>query len=374
MKIDFHKHNIGKEEIEEASKVLRSLFITTASKTKEFETLLSSYNGIKNTLGLTSCTAALFLALKCLNYPSGSQIITTPLSFCSTVNIIIHAGHIPVFVDVNPETGNIDARLIEDKINSKTRAIIPVHLYGHMCDMKRINKIAKKHSLDVIEDAAHCIEGSRDGIRPAELSKGAAYSFYATKTITSGEGGAFSTGDDKLAKAITTMRLHGLSKNAYSRYSSSSFSQYDVVAPGFKYNMFDIMAALLINQVKNIDIYHKRRSEIWSIYNSAFSGKIESPLTLDGTKHAMHLYTIWVDSKKRNKVIDKLFNADIPVSVHFYPIHLFTYYRETFGYKKGDFPVCEDIASKTITLPFYPKLHNDEINYICENVVKIAGV
>jgi dTDP-4-amino-4,6-dideoxygalactose transaminase len=370
LKIDFYKHNIGEEEIDETLGVLRSMFITTASKTSEFESLLSSYNNTKNTIGLTSCTAALFLSLKALDFPVGSEIITTPLSFCSTSNTIIHAGHTPVFVDVSPLTGNINADLIEDKITPKTKAIVPVHLYGHMCDMVKINKIAKKHNLCVIEDAAHCIEGRRDNIRPGETTKGAAYSFYATKTITSGEGGAFSTNDDVLAAKINTLRLHGLSKNAYKRYSSPTFNQYDVTEPGFKYNMFDIQAALLINQVKNIEYYLKKRKSIWDIFDDAFDGKIKRPEIIEGTEHAMHLYTIWTEKEKRDRAIEALFNSGIPVSVHFFPIHLFKYYRETFGYKEGDYPVCEKIASKTITLPFYPKLKNDEISYICEQVLK----
>lgn len=372
MKVEFFKHNIKEEDINEAVDTLRSLFITSGTKTALLEKMLAEYTDNQFSAGLTSCTAGLFLILKALNFPENSEIITPALSFAASANTVIHAGHIPVFCDVEPLTGNLDIDKIEPLITEKTKAIVAVHLYGQMCDMKKLKNLADKFQLKIIEDSAHCVEGSRDGIKPGNFSQAAAFSFYATKNITCGEGGAVTTNDRELNETIKVLRLHGLSRDAHNRYHSETFKQYDMEYPGYKYNMFDIQAALLIHQMKRIDNALKRREEIWKIYDDAFRPYLQTPSICDNSRHARHLYTIWVDKNKRNSIIDQLFKKEISVSVHFLPIPYLSYYKNRFGFAQGQFPVSEDIGAKTITLPFYPDLTDSEINYVIENVLALV--
>jgi len=372
MKIEFCKHNIIDEDIDEAVSAMKSLFITTGDKTKKFEDSFAQYTKTKQAIGLQSCTAGLFLILEAMNLPEKSKIITTPMTFAASSNVIIHAGHTPVFCEVEADTGNIDAEQLEKYIDKDVKAIIVVHLYGQMCDMIKIKQIADKYNLRIIEDCAHCVEGKRDDILPGELSEGCAYSFYSTKNITCGEGGAVTTNNDSLAERIKITRLHGMTRDAHDRYYSKTFKQYDIDFPGYKFNMTDIQAALLTNQLRRIEQTYERRHEIWKMYDEAFSGKIKRPVIKSSVKHALHLYTIMVDPDNRNNVIDSLFKEGVPVSVHYHPVHLFKYYRKTYGFKEGDFPIAEYIGKSTITLPFYPKLTNDEVEYIINKVLSVA--
>lgn len=231
MKVEFFKHNIGPEEIRKVTEVLNSVFLTTGNVVGEFEAKFSDYLGCSHAVGVTSGTAALHLALLACGIGPGDEVITTPMSFVATANAILHAGADPVFVDVEPQTGNIDADLIEEAISEKTKAILPVHLYGQMADMKQVKAIADKHCLTIIEDAAHCIEGERDGVRPAQLSQAACFSFYATKNITSGEGGAISTNDETISEKLRRLRLHGIDKSAAERYTKK-YQHYDMTLLG----------------------------------------------------------------------------------------------------------------------------------------------
>lgn len=372
MKIEFYRHDIGVDEIESLSKALQGIFLTAGPLTSEFESQFANYIGSQRVVGTFSCTTALFLCLKVLNIGHGDEVITTPLSFIATANSILEAGAKPVFIDVESTTGNIDADLIERAIGPKTKAIIPVHLYGHMCDMKRIREIADVHNLYVIEDAAHCIEGERDGIRPGQLGDTACFSFYATKNITSGEGGAISTNNENLAEKLMLLRSHGMNKEATKRYTEN-FKHWDMVCMGYKGNMFDMQAALLLPQIPKIQANARRRAQIWATYLRELSQlrNLGVPATLPHTKHAYHLFTIWVDPEKRDEIIVKLQHMGIGVAVNYRPIHLMTYYRSKYYCRQGMFPVAEDIGNRTISLPLYPKMTDEQVSRVCSAVKQI---
>jgi len=372
MKVEFFKHNISEKEIEAISKVLGSIFLTTGPVTNQFEKAFSGYLGIPHTVGVTSCTAALFLSLKAMDIGTGDEVITTPMTFIATPNAILHAGAKPVFVDVERETGNIHIDNIENAINKNTKAIMPVHLYGQMCDMRAIRKLADKHRLFIIEDSAHCIEGERNGIKPGQLGDTACFSFYATKNITSGEGGAITTGSDEIAARLKKLRLHGMSKLAVDRYTGR-YQHWNMELLGYKFNMFDIQAALLLHQLELIEKRLARKELIYRRYKDAFLNVegIDFPKTLPDSKHARHLFTIWVDPIKRDTILHKLQQAGIGVAVNFRAVHLLTYYHETFGYRRGDFPVAEKIGDSTISLPMYPKMTDDEVGYVIEQVIRV---
>jgi dTDP-4-amino-4,6-dideoxygalactose transaminase len=366
-KIEFFKHNINGEDIKNANRVLRSIFLTTGKEVEKFEHSLSRYTGLKFSVGLTSCTAALHLSLLALGIGPGDEVITSPMSFCATANAIIQAGAKPVFVDVEEDTGNMNAELIESAITKRTRAVIPVHLYGQMCDMARISEIAKKHNLKVIEDAAHSIEGSRDRIRAGELSDAACYSFYATKSITSGEGGALSTNKAGMARAVKQLRLHGIDSEASNRYTKR-YQHWDMPVFGWKYNMDNIQAALLSGQLRRMNPLWKRRDRLWQLYEDGLKGVkgIQLLKTLHGVKHSRHLFTVLAPPKKRDPLLRALQGNGIGVAVHYRPVHLLKYYRKSYGYKRGSFPVAESVGDRTLSLPLYPLLKINELRYVVQ--------
>ncbi len=372
--IQFFKHNIEKIDIDNATDVLQSIFLTTGDSVSRFENALSEYLSSEHGVGITSCTAALHLSLLAWGIGFGDEVITTPMSFCATSNAILHAGAVPVFVDVEEETGNINADLIEPAINKKTKAILPVHLYGQMCDMRKIHTIAQKHKLIVIEDAAHCIEGCRDGIKPGQLGHAACFSFYATKNITSGEGGAIVTNDSEKADLLRMLRSHGIDKSAADRYTKR-YQHWDMPILGWKYNMDNIQASLLIGQLERIENLWARRDYLWNLYEEQLKTMkgIKILDTVPNSKHARHLFTILVDSDKRDTILWALQERGIGVAVNYRPIHLLQYYRKTFGHKDGLFPIAENIGKRTISLPLYPKLEDKEIVRVMEVVREVIN-
>ncbi len=374
MKVEFLRHNIDKKDIKRVEDVLKSIFLTTGESVREFEIKFADYLGIRYAVGLTSCTAALHMSQLVLGIGSGDEVITSPMSFCATANSIIHTGAKPIFVDVEEETGNINADLIENVITEKTKAIIPVHLYGQMCDMRKIKSIAKRHKLSIIEDAAHAIEAKRDGVRVGHLSDTSCYSFYATKNITSGEGGAVCTDNKDYADMLNMMRLHGIDRSAMDRYTKR-YRHWDMPVMGWKYNMDNIHAALLIGQLEKIDRLWKRRDRIWRVYEEGFEGikGIKILKTVPNSRHARHMFTILVNSRNRDSILWSLQKKGIGVAVNYRPIHLLKYYKKTYGYKEGDFPVAEDIGKRTISLPLYPKLKNEEVLYVIKKVMEVVG-
>jgi len=369
MRVEFYRHNIGDDEISRMIETLHSVFLTTGPQTKSFEQQFAEYLGAKYCLGVTSWTMGAFITLKALGVGEGDEVITSPMTFIATSNIVLHCGAKPVFVDVEPETGNINCSNIEYAITPRTKAIIPIHLYGQMSDMKRIKAIANKHNLLVIEDCAHCIEGERDGIKPGQLSDAAVFSFYATKNIGCGEGGAVVTNNDALYDALLKYRLHGMSKGAADRYTSQ-YQHWDMELLGYKCNMFDLQAALLIGQLENIDMYLACKEEIAQQYQSTFDKLgLDYPKILPHSKHARHIFTLWAPRERRDNFLGYLNDNQIGVGVHFRAVHLLKYYRETFGFERGMFPIAEEIGDRTLTIPLYPKLEQEEIN----KVIHVVG-
>jgi dTDP-4-amino-4,6-dideoxygalactose transaminase len=324
-------------------------------------------------VAVTSCTAAMQLALLASGIGPGDEVITTPVTFIGTANSVIMAGATPVFADVDPATANIDPAAIEAAITDRTRAIMPVHLYGQMCDMAAIGDIARKRGLVVVEDAAHSLESEWNGKKPGHYGDFACFSFYATKNITSGEGGAISARDAAKTEVLRKLRLHGFDKNAQERYSNH-FERYDVDVFGWKYNMDNIHAAILVEQLGKIEGFLARRAEIYDRYVEAFSGVdgVEIHAKRPEARHACHLFTILVDRARRDRILEEIQNRGVGVSVNFYPVHLMTYYRKRYGFKPGAFPVAEDIGARTISLPLYPKLTEEEIDYVVKTVIDVV--
>lgn len=374
MKIEFFRHSIDRVDKENLLKVLDSIFLSTGETVATFEKHFANYLHAKYAVGVMSCTAALHLCLLALGIGKGDEVITTPMSFIATANSIEHVNAKPIFVDVERTTGNIDVNKIELAITKRTKAIIPVHLYGQMCDMKAISRIAKKHRLAVIEDAAHAIEAERDGIKPGQLSDAACFSFYATKNITCGEGGAIVTNNKKLAEQCKILRLHGMTKSAADRYTKF-YKHYDMAVLGWKYNLSNIQASLLIHQLKKLNERWEKRKQIVMRYENAFRNISQLDLLniLPEVHHAYHLYTILVPQAKRDDILHALQKKGIGVAVNFNPIHLMRYYRKKYGYQAKIFPVAEEIGSRTISLPLYPHLIFREQKYIIDAVCKIIN-
>ena len=365
MKVEFYKHPLGEDEIAGLAEVIHSTFLTSGPKTKEFEALFAGYMSAKYCVGVTSWTMGGFIGLKALGIGEGDEVITTPMTFMATANIIIEAGATPVFVDVEADTGNIDCNLIEAAITPRTKAILPVHLYGQMCDMRHMSAIAKKHGIAILEDAAHCVEGTRDGIKPGELSDMAVFSFYATKNLASGEGGAITTNREDLYEKLMQLRQHGMNKSAADRYSAR-FKHYDMEELGYKCNMFDIQAALLLPQMPRLEERLRKREEICQKYERAFAGVegIDYPKTLANVKNAHHLFTFWVEPELRDEMLSELQDRGIGVAVNFRSVTRLTYYKTHFDVPDGTFPHAERIGDSTITLPLYTKLKDEEIEYV----------
>ncbi len=385
MKVEFFRHNIEESDIRNASSVLRTLFLTTGRTVAEFEERFAEYLGCRHVVGVTSCTSALHLSYLACGIGPGDEVITTPMTFIATATSILHAGATPVFVDVEPETGNMDADLVERfleercdtaggrrppvdrRTGRRVRGIVPVHLYGNMCDMRRLRAIADRYGLCLIEDAAHCIEGERDGVKPGGLGDSACFSFYATKNITCGEGGAIATNDERIASEARLLRSHGMSKSAAERYTRK-YEHWDMERLGWKCNMDNIKAALLLDQLHRIEELLSARERSTRLYEEMLSGLdgVRYPERPAETRSAHHLMTIWVEPGRRDAVLGFLQERGIGVAVNFRAIHLLKYFRDTFGYARGDFPVAERIGDSTISLPLYPKLREEEIVNVVE--------
>ncbi|MFH1914187.1 MAG: DegT/DnrJ/EryC1/StrS family aminotransferase [Pseudomonadota bacterium] len=368
-KIEFFRHNVGAEEIDSVVETLRGIFLTTGPKTRLFEEKFAEYLGAKYCLGTTSCTVSLFLALQALGIGEGDEVLVPSMTFIATANAVVQCGATPIFVDSESESGNLDVTKIAEAVTERTKAIIPVHLYGQMVDMKTIKEIADRHNLAIVEDCAHTIEGSRDGIVPGQLSNAACFSFYATKNITSGEGGAIVTNDKELADKLQALRLHGMSKSAADRYTAK-YQHWDMAELGWKANMSDIQAALLLHQLELIDERLARKEAICQRYQTAFSeAGIEFPVVLDNTKHARHLFTIWAPRGKRDDMLGLLQEKGIGVAVNFRAVHGLTYYAARPECMPHPLPVAEDIGDRTITIPMYARLTHQEIERVIEAVI-----
>jgi dTDP-4-amino-4,6-dideoxygalactose transaminase len=373
-RIPFYRHDLGQAELAEVARVLESDILTTGETVAEFERRFAALLGRRHALAVTSCTGALHLSLLALGIGAGDEVITTPMSFVATAAAIIEAGATPVFVDVEPDTGNIDASRIEAAITPKTRAIMPVHLYGLMCDMRAIAEIADRHDLAVIEDAAHCIEGRRDGLTPGAAAKTASFSFYATKNMTCGEGGALVTDDSALYERLKLWRLHGMTRSAAER-ASQNYAHWDMIQMGWKYNMSNIEAALLLPQFARLDAKLARRQALARRYRNGLAGLpgIVVPAERPDSVHAYHVLPIWVfDGPHRDQIIAELNRRGIGAVVNYNPIHLMTYFVERFGFRQGDFPIAERLGGAVLSLPFYPGMSNQEADEVIGAVAEIV--
>ena len=368
---------IGQEEIDEVVDSLRSGWLGTGPKVAKFEGLVRDYTGAGFALALNSCTAGLHLSLLACGIGRGDEVITTPMTFASTVNVIEHVGAKPVFADIELPSMNIDPKEIEKKISKKTKAIIPVHLAGRPCRMDEISSIARKNKLKIIEDAAHAFGAEYKGKKIGTIGDLTAFSFYVTKNLVTGEGGMVTTNNKKYADFIQLYGLHGMSSGAWKRYSDAGFRHYLVQAPGYKYNMMDLQAAIGIHQFYRFEEGQKRRKEIWKQYNEAFA---DLPLTLPAdpqpeTVHALHLYTILIDLDKlkaEREVVQQALHAEgIGIGIHFIAVHLHPFYKNKYGFKKGDFPNAEYISDRTISLPFSAKLADTDVRDVIRAVKKV---
>jgi len=368
---------IEEDEIKEVVDSIRSGWLGTGPKVHKFQEMFKKYKGVKHAMALNSCTAGLHLALLVVGVQSGDEVITTPMTFCATSNVIIHAGATPVFADCEKDTMNIDPEEIEKKITPKTKAIMPVHFAGRPCKMDEIMAIAKKHDLKVIEDCAHAIETEYKGKKAGTFGDVGCFSFYVTKNIITGEGGMDITDNDDYADRIKICSLHGMSKDAWKRFADKGYKHYQVVYPGFKYNMMDIQAAIGMHQLPRIERYAKRRKEIWDRYNKAFQdlpvfipAKIE-----EGTRHSLHLYTLLVDLERikvsRDTVLEALTKENIGIGVHYLAVHLQPYYTEKFGFKRGDYPNAEFISNRTVSVPISAKLTDRDTQDVINAVRKV---
>lgn len=372
---------IGQEEINEVVDSLESGWLTSGPKTKKFETDFCEFIGADHSVAVNSATAGLHLALEAIGIKAGDKVITTPYTFTATAEVIRYMGADPIFVDINTNTFNIDVDLIEQAIldNSNVKAIIPVHFAGQACDMSPISELAKKYNMKIIEDAAHALPTTYNGQMIGTIGDITVYSFYATKTIATGEGGMVVTNNPEYANRMLTMRLHGINSDVFNRYQSDKPAwYYEVVAPGFKYNMTDIAASLGIHQLKKANKFQVMRQTIAKQYIKAFANlPIKLPYVENkNDTHAWHLFVLQLDFEKlsinRDKFIDLMLEAKIGTSVHFIPLHIQPYWRDKYGFVASDFPKALSVFNSAVSLPIYPKMTDNDVQRVISAVVSIC--
>jgi dTDP-4-amino-4,6-dideoxygalactose transaminase len=375
----FGRPAIGEEEIAEVVDTLRSGWIGTGPKVARFETEFARYVGVEHAVAVSSCTAALHLAIQASGIGPGDEVITTPMTFCATLNAILHTGAVPVLADCDPNTGNLDPQQVAQRITKQTRAILPVHLAGRACDMTALREIADEHGLTVIEDCAHAIETlTADGKHAGTHGQAGAFSFYVTKNLVTAEGGMLVTNDAEFAARVKVMALHGMSVDAWKRFGDDGYQHYDVVGAGFKFNMTDLQASLGLHQLAKIEAGLVRREEIWRRYDEAFADlPLETPLPPEpGTRHARHLYTVLLERDRwmlsRDRFLTALHAEGIGSGVHYRSISEHAFYRKQLHCRLGDFRVAEDLGRRTLSLPLSPALTDEEVDDVITAVRRIA--
>ncbi len=374
--LPFSPPDITDEEIEAVVDTLRSRWITTGPQTKQFEAEFASYVGAESALALNSCTAGLHLALATLEIGPGDEIITTPLTFCSSVNVIEHVGARPILVDIDPETLTLDSDRLANIITSQTKAIMPVHFAGHPVELGPLLELAHQHGLAIIEDAAHALPAAYDGQMIGSIGDFTAFSFYATKNLTTGEGGMLVGSETQLARA-RVLGLHGMSRDAWNRYTATGSWFYEVVSPGFKYNMPDIQAAMGRVQLRRLDAMQMRRHEIVAQYQAAFAkfDALQTPISRTNVKHAWHLYVLRLNLSHltidRAQFINEMKARNIGTSVHFIPIHLHPYYANKYGWQPETFPIAYREYQRLVSLPLHPGLSDTDVDDVIWAVTDI---
>ncbi len=375
--LPFSPPAISEEEIAAVADTLRSAWITTGPKTKRFEQEFAAFLGAPVALALNSCTAGLHLALVTLDIGPGDEVITTPMTFCSSVNVIEHVGARPVLVDVEPDTLTLDPERVAAAITPRTRAIMPVHYAGHPVDMAPLLELARQQGLYVIEDAAHALPAAYHGQRIGTIGDLTAFSFYATKNLTTAEGGML-TGAPDLIERARILSLHGMSRDAWKRYDANGSWYYEVVEAGWKYNMTDIQAAIGLVQLQRLETMQQRRHEIVARYNAAFSqlDALQIPTERPDAESAWHLYVLRLHLDRltidRAHFIEELRARNIGTSVHFIPIHLHPYYRDKYGWQPDDFPIAHREYQRVISLPLHPGLTDEDVNDVIAAVKDVV--
>jgi UDP-4-amino-4-deoxy-L-arabinose-oxoglutarate aminotransferase len=362
-KIEFYRHDIGEAELSSIARTLKSLFLTLGPRVGEFEQAFGAFLGQKHVVGVSSCSMGLVLALEAIGIEPGDEVITTPMTFISTPNAALFHGAVPVFADVDPTTGILDPAAVEAAITPRTKAVIVVHLYGQLADMRRLRAICDRHHLALIEDAAHAIEAENDGVRVAELGDFTVFSFYATKTMTSGDGGAIAVRDPAMLERLRRLRNHGVSKDASARHGGR-YVHWDMVEFGYKAAMTDIEAALLLPQIERLLRRRDIRQSLVERYEAALRGRAGVELLSRAGRSGHHLFTVLVPRGQRDRVLDGLGERGIGTAVNYRAVHTLQYYRERFGYARDAFPVAADIGDRTISLPLHTHLGEREIDRV----------
>ncbi|MEE9437250.1 MAG: DegT/DnrJ/EryC1/StrS family aminotransferase [Candidatus Adiutricales bacterium] len=368
---------IGEEEIEEVIASMKSGWLGTGPKVRRFESDFKSYKGVSHAVAVNSCTAALHLSILAANLKPGDEVITTPLTFCATVNSIIHAGATPVLADVDPLTLNIDPEQVRAKISPNTKALLPVHFAGRACDMDALSEIAQDNGLKIIEDCAHAIETEYRGRKTGTFGDFGCFSFYVTKNVVTGEGGMVLTRGEAEAARIKILALHGMSKDAWKRFDDEGYKHYYVMEAGFKYNMMDLQAAIGIHQLERVETNWIRRQEVWREYNSALAqlpiGLPTDPET--DTRHAYHLYTIMINDKvtgiNRDEFLEGMTRQNIGVGVHYMSVPEHPFYQNQYGWKPEDYPSAMTIGRQTVSLPLSAKLTGNDVSDVIEAVNRV---
>lgn len=364
----FGSPQIGREEIAEVVATLESGWLGTGPRVATFESEFAQLKGVPHAVAMNSCTAALHIALLASGVGPGDEVITSPMTFPATANAIVHAGARPVFVDCDDRTMNIQVEALEEKITPRTKAILPIHFAGRPCEMDQLMAIADKHGLAVIEDCAHAIETEYKGRPAGTIGDIGCFSFYVTKNVITGEGGMLITSDSAIAERSKTLSLHGLSGDAWSRFSDSGYKHYYLVDAGFKYNMMDIQAAIGIHQLRRVQRNYLRRQHVWERYMTELNGLpcLLPPSPEPDTTHALHLFTIQLQLEEieltRDEVLSALTQMGIGVGVHYLALHLHPYYANSLGHEPSDFPAARMISDRTISLPISAKLEDGDID------------
>jgi dTDP-4-amino-4,6-dideoxygalactose transaminase len=376
----FGQPPIEEAEIEEVVKSMRAAWLGTGPKVARFEQDFKTYKQAPHAVALNSCTAALHLSILAAGIGPGDEVITTALTFCATVNAVIHAGATPVLADIDPSTMNLDPLQVERRITPRTRAILPVHFAGYPCEMDALCEMARRYNLKIIEDCAHAIETEYKGRKAGTFGDFGCFSFYATKNVVTGEGGMVLAQREEDAARIKVLGLHGMSKDAWKRFGDEGYKHYQVVECGFKYNMMDLQAAIGIHQLKRIDAYWQRRRELWHRYNAALAGLPLGlpPNEVSGVRHAYHLYTLLIDKERagisRDHFLDAMTTRKIGVGVHYLSIPEHPYYQRTFHWQPQDYPNAMRFGRQTVSIPLSPRLSDGDAEDVIEAIRDILHV